>query len=230
MLEEGAERLTFSAISPPQLLDQSHAEGRRLLGATRIGLGSGLAESGVPVQSILAPVLGEGLQVAGEAWFSSNDVQPGLFEGIRYRRTQSVVFGVVDLAEDDFDVSGAGATPLQQATENAYRRVFALLDGIGLPHLWRVWNYFPRINAEEGGLERYRQFNIGRHDAFAACGQLVAGQLPAACALGVAEGPLTIAFLAGRVPAQSVENPRQVSAWRYPPAYGPRSPTFARAS
>jgi enamine deaminase RidA (YjgF/YER057c/UK114 family) len=37
-------------------------------------------------------------------------------------------------------------------------------------------------------------------------------------------------FLAGRTPPVAIENPRQVSAYRYPADYGPRSPTFSRAA
>jgi chorismate lyase/3-hydroxybenzoate synthase len=43
-------------------------------------------------------------------------------------------------------------------------------------------------------------------------------------------GPLKIHFLAARQPGTHVENPRQVSAYEYPLIYGPRSPSFARAS
>jgi chorismate lyase / 3-hydroxybenzoate synthase len=39
-----------------------------------------------------------------------------------------------------------------------------------------------------------------------------------------------IYFLAARTPARPIENPRQVSAYEYPPIYGPRSPSFSRAS
>jgi enamine deaminase RidA (YjgF/YER057c/UK114 family) len=53
---------------------------------------------------------------------------------------------------------------------------------------------------------------------------------PAACALGPAHGPLAIACLSGALPARPVENPRQVSAYRYPTSYGPRSPSFSRAA
>ena len=34
---------------------------------------------------------------------------------------------------------------------------------------------------------------------------------------------------AARVPGTPVENPRQVSAYRYPRQYGPQAPSFARA-
>ena len=100
----------------------------------------------------------------------------------------------------------------------------------GFAHLLRLWNYLPRINAETGGLERYRQFNIGRHLAFEAAGRLVMDSIPAASALGVSGGPLSVAFLAGRTPTRSIENPRQLSAFRYPADYGPCSPTFSRAA
>ncbi|CAB3782954.1 hypothetical protein [Pararobbsia alpina] len=40
---------------------------------------------------------------------------------------------------------------------------------------------------------------------------------------------LQIYFIASRIRALPIENPRQVSAFHYPPQYGPKSPTFARA-
>ena len=44
------------------------------------------------------------------------------------------------------------------------------------------------------------------------------------------EPGLVIYFLAGKQPGLQVENPRQVSAFRYPRQYGPKSPSFARAT
>ena len=55
-------------------------------------------------------------------------------------------------------------------------------------------------------------------------------QLPAACALGTANGPLSIAFLLGRKAPVAIENPRQVSAYEYPEDYGPKTPSFSRAT
>ncbi|HSV59171.1 MAG TPA: Rid family hydrolase, partial [Variovorax sp.] len=100
----------------------------------------------------------------------------------------------------------------------------------GCPHLLRIWNYLPRINEDGGGLERYRQFNLGRQQAFIEAGQGVYEGSPAACALGVQRGALSIHFLAGQRTPLAIENPRQVSAYRYPPSYGPRPPTFSRAA
>jgi enamine deaminase RidA (YjgF/YER057c/UK114 family) len=81
-----------------------------------------------------------------------------------------------------------------------------------------------------GGLERYRQFNSGRQAAFLEARQAAFEGAPAACALGTRGGPIAVRFLAGTRAPVPVENPRQVSAYRYPREYGPHSPTFSRAA
>lgn len=161
----------------------------------------------------------------GDAWHGAT-LRGGEYNGIRYRLDDALLYGVMEVDERRF---GPAPLALQRATEDAYRRLFALLDRQGYPHLWRTWNYLADINAETDGLERYRQFNIGRHDAFIASRRLARGEVPAACALGTRGGPLSVAFLAGRVAPVPLENPRQTSAYDYPADYGPRSPTFARA-
>jgi enamine deaminase RidA (YjgF/YER057c/UK114 family) len=153
----------------------------------------------------------------------------GQCDAIHYRHDGEVLFGAIALPETMFEAR-AGKTPLQQATESAYRQVFALLETQRYPYLFRFWNYIAEINTHSFGLERYQQFNLGRQDAFLAHGRDVAGNVPAASALGLAQGPLTIAFLAGRAAPLNIENPRQISAYQYPQQYGPRSPTFSRAS
>ncbi len=164
-----------------------------------------------------------------EVWHGSGQLTQGQCGAIHYRHDDDVLFGVIVLPETMF-AAGTDKTPLQQATESAYRQVFALLDMLHYPYLFRFWNYIADINTHSFGLERYRQFNLGRQDAFLAHGRDVVGNVPAACALGTAQGPLAIAFLAGRVAPLSIENPRQISAYQYPQQYGPRSPTFSRAS
>ncbi len=164
-----------------------------------------------------------------EVWHGNGQLTQGQCGAIRYRHDDDVLFGVITVDETAFAAT-TDKTPLQQATEAAYRQVFALLDTLHYPYLFRFWNYIADINAHSFGLERYRQFNLGRQDAFLAHGRDVVGNVPAACALGSAQGPLTIAFLAGRVAPLAIENPRQVSAYQYPQEYGPRSPTFSRAS
>jgi chorismate lyase / 3-hydroxybenzoate synthase len=100
----------------------------------------------------------------------------------------------------------------------------------GFPHLVRIWNYLPDINAGIDEAEHYRQFCAGRAAALAEL-QLDPGGLPAASALGATAGqPLQLTFLASRVPGRHLDNPRQVSPHQYPPQYGRSPPTFARAT
>ncbi|MBW3550847.1 MAG: pteridine-dependent deoxygenase, partial [Proteobacteria bacterium] len=58
-----------------------------------------------------------------------------------------------------------------------------------------------------------------------------AATLPAATAIGRVDGArrLQIYWLASRAPGTPLENPRQLSAYRYPRQYGPQPPSFARA-
>ncbi|MBV2191944.1 MAG: hypothetical protein KUL81_01240 [Azonexus sp.] len=182
-----------------------------------------------PVQRIFAPLLGATSPVVQETWLTTLPLRSGRDEEIAWRRTDGALYGVLELSEADF-LPMPGCSSLQAASAEAYRRIFRLLDAQAMPHLWRVWNYLADINLETEGLERYRQFNIGRQDAFVACRRGASGNVPAACAIGLVGGTLNIAFMAGTTPAVPVENPRQVSAYNYPADYGPRSPTFSRAA
>jgi enamine deaminase RidA (YjgF/YER057c/UK114 family) len=182
-----------------------------------------------PVQRVFAPLLGATSAAIHETWLSDEPVTAGRSEGIVWRRTNGLLYGVIELDEADFSAT-ANASPLQVASEEAYNCIFRLLDAEQVPHLWRVWNYLSAINLETDGLERYRQFNIGRQDAFLECHRGATGNVPAACAIGLAGSPLSIAFMAGATPAVPLENPRQVSAYNYPTDYGPRSPTFSRGA
>lgn len=164
-----------------------------------------------------------------EVWQGSAPLTHGQRGAIHYRCNEEVIFGVIALAETDF-AGNIDSPPLQQATEAAYRQIGALQDELHYPYVFRFWNYMADINGHSNGLERYRQFNLGRQHALLAQGREVAGNVPAACALGASSGAVSIAFLAGRVAPEAIENPRQISAYSYPQEYGPRSPTFSRAS
>lgn len=194
-----------------------------VLGASLVGEPWSGARPDWPLQPLRAPLLGAGSTPWHEAWLVDSPPLAGESEGIRWRRQGDQLFGVIEI-DESLDVG------LQAASEAAYARLFRLLDAQGLPHLWRLWNYMADINQDQQGLERYRQFNQGRAQAFEGASRCVVGRVPAACALGVRSGPLSVAFLAGSTPAVPVENPRQVSAFLYPGEYGPRSPTFSRAA
>jgi enamine deaminase RidA (YjgF/YER057c/UK114 family) len=108
--------------------------------------------------------------------------------------------------------------------------LFRLLQDSGYAHLVRVWNAIPDIHGADQGLERYRAFNLGRHEAFVDAGAATHEGAPAATALGTPTGPLVLYFLAAKQAPQALENPRQVSAYRYPAQYGPKAPSFSRAA
>lgn len=171
-------------------------------------------------------ILPQGEEAICEVWHSAEPLQSGRHGPIRYRQGETLLFGCMSL--DEAAPHDARA-PLQATTEAAYQAIFELLEARGYQTVLRFWNYFPAINRESHSMERYRQFNIGRQDAFLAHGRSVVDKVPAACALGSAGGGLQIAFLAVRANVVGVENPRQLSAYHYPSQYGPRSPTFARA-
>jgi enamine deaminase RidA (YjgF/YER057c/UK114 family) len=117
---------------------------------------------------------------------------------------------------------------LEAAARDLYRRLFAVTKGL---RIWRIWNYVPQINAVEHDLENYRRFCRGRSVAFEEhFGQGCQRQMPAASGVGAVAGPLAIAFLAGEAAPHHFENPQQVPAFEYPPNYGPRPPSFSRAT
>ena len=159
-----------------------------------------------------------------DAWFTSGPVAAHEQANVRYATDGQWLHGHAEI--DERRVEGG----LRVATQRAYEQMFAVLASSGCPHLLRLWNYFPGINDDDEGLERYRHFNIGRQQAFLDARRSAFEGAPAACALGTQSGPLHVYFLAGRSLPVAIENPRQVSAYRYPDRYGPRSPTFSRAA
>jgi len=193
---------------------------------------SPLPANDVPMVDIRTPVLGStGAPQPGavcEIWRTHQPMESGQRGRVRYRHSEEVLFGCISMAESE--ESEAGASILHTATRDAYSEIFATLDELAYPHLLRVWNYLPQINVDTHGMERYRQFNSARRSALVAAGRDLTGNVPAACALGSVNGsPLVIYFLASRQAPTLIENPRQVSAYEYPPQYGPK-PAFSRAS
>ena len=147
---------------------------------------------------------------------------------VRHSHGDGLLFGSVTIEEEG--AAGEGSSALRQATMAAYRDIFAVLEDTQHRHLIRVWNYLPDINREADGEERYRHFNAARQRAFQNAGRSTVGSVPAACALGSPAGsPISIYFLASRRPPTMIENPRQTSAYFYPPKFGSHSPTFSRA-
>ena len=155
-----------------------------------------------------------------EVWRSAGPVATGREGAIRYSHDGALMFGVLELEEPDGGILHASA--------HAYAALMAFWRDSDYPHLLRIWNYFDAITLGEGDSERYRQFCVGRVQGL---GDVDTRTLPAATAIGSRDGRrvLQVYWLAAREPGLPLENPRQVSAYRYPREYGPQSPTFARA-
>jgi len=159
-----------------------------------------------------------------EVWRCEGPIKCGTWDLLRFAQGGRLTMGhiALDLREQP---------GMREASRLAYDVLQAYLQQS--PHPWplKIWNYIPAINSGEGDEELYRQFCLGRADAVLIDpGDLP--PLPAATAIGAprSEPALQVYFLAGALPGLDVENPRQVSAWRYPRQYGPRSPLFSRGT
>ena len=155
-----------------------------------------------------------------EVWRSAGSVHSGHVGDLRWSQDGEYLFFAIEL--DEATHGGIAA-----ATEHAYQCITRFVAASATPHLLRMWNYLDAINLGDGDDERYRLFCHGR-----ARGMQLAAQerYPAATAIGRQDRVrvLQVYGLASRHAGRPVENPRQVSAWRYPREYGPTPPTFAR--
>jgi len=159
-----------------------------------------------------------------EVWRSKGPIKTGSWDRLRFAQGELLTMGHIAL---DLKTTG----DMRDCSRMAYDILQSYLQQS--PHPWplKIWNYIPGINAGEGDKELYRQFCLGRSEAVS----IDPGDsppLPAATGIGTAleESCLQVYFLAGALPGLDVENPRQVSAWRYPRLYGPKSPLFSRAT
>jgi chorismate lyase/3-hydroxybenzoate synthase len=236
--------LQLDYLSADHLASRSPSWWHTVLGVVGFEKLPNLAEARVPITASMTPSLGvtdnlcEVWRVTGPPIRLSNSAaRPSR---VHYRYCEDLLFGSITIDErllelgsalrggtDQVDVD-AGA--LLRATEIAYREIFGVLEETEHRHLIRVWNYLPEINREAGGDERYRHFNAARKLAFRNSGRATVGTVPAASALGSPAGsPISIYFLAARQPPKMIENPRQTSAYHYPPKFGRHSPIFSRA-
>ena len=205
--------LTHTEIQPFCAMHNGH-----LLGAIAYGAGGEREAPDCPFARIHLPTLEQPPVL--ELWTSGQPVVRQNQRGIDTARNEEVLFGCLQVDAN---------APLDNSVYDAYCRIFDIGNRLGYSHLLRVWHYLPRINEDSDGLERYRRFNVGRHEAFRSRNRSVEHCAPAACALGTREGPFTIYFLAAREAGEPVSNPRQLDPYRYPTLYGPRGPAFSRA-
>ena len=163
------------------------------------------------------PVLGGGAQ---EALFPET-ARPQANAGLPLFTSGDLLLGCVTEPVTD-------ERELARQAQALYGRVLTAVRG---HHLYRIWNYVPRINALTGGFENYRAFCQGRSRAFEAeAGAGFPRVLPSASGVGTTDGCLSLVFVAGHALPRHIENPEQVPAYCYPLEHGPRPPSFSRAT
>lgn len=157
-----------------------------------------------------------------ELWFAQGEVRTGHRGIVRYAHDDHFLFAAVEVDERQHG-------DVRSATETVYAAIRAFQNDSEFSYLLRMWNFLDAVNEGEGDLERYRQFCVGRAQGLA---DASAERYPAATAIGRHRRThqLQVFWLAGRAKGVAVENPRQVSAYRYPRAHGPVSPSFSRAT
>lgn len=174
----------------------------------------------------------EGGETVSEVWHSLEPVKYGSSGLIHYSYNSEVMFGALSYPMDNGRLSAP--------TKEVYKEMLNFISEHGYPHLFRLWNFIPNINADNpDGLEVYRDFCWGRADAFYEFFHenlnsehtMSEQAMPAATGIGSLSGDICVYFLASRSRCENhLENPRQMPAYRYPRKYGPRSPSFARAT
>lgn len=162
-----------------------------------------------------------------EVWQTTADeVQYKQFGKFRFAFDGHNLFGCISFPEFQ------EGKKLEDITEENYTQLFQHIRELGYPYLYRMWNYIPKINEEREGLERYRSFCLGRSRSFEKIYQDMEMYMPAAT--GIAKntsGSVDVYFLAHKYRQMThLENPRQTPAYRYPRKYGPKPPSFARAT
>ncbi len=157
-----------------------------------------------------------------EVWRSSTPVAWGWDGPIGWALGDDFLFATAT-------VDASPSLDLEAIVYEAWRCLLEFSAEKGCPHLVRAWNHVPRINEGAGDAERYKLFCVGRARAYEEQGYS-SDHFPASSAVGNSGDTLVMYLLACAGPGQHYDNPRQISAYSYPRRYGPRSPTFARAT
>ena len=227
--------LRVDYLSLDQLADFHAAGWRDVLGVVDYDRATTIALDAVPSAHLAfeaLPVTPVGAAPPFEVWRASGSLRSGTHGRVRYRTANGLLFGGLSIEEIAVAGDSDANAPLRRAVLDAYGEMFACLAAFGLQKPLRIWNYLADINRVDDGIERYRVFNEARQQAFREAGHGVRLDVPAACALGAPAGqPLMIYFIGcAEDSGVAIENPRQISAYDYPPQYGVFRPSFARAT
>jgi len=149
-------------------------------------------------------------------------IQRGQAGRLRWSRSKHLMFVSLEIPRVDIG-------DIERVTEKAYSEMLDFVRCSEYRHLVRFWNYLPCINCGDGDQEVYRRFCNGRLRSFET-GRLIAGEFPAASAVGHHRKNLTVSLLSSALQPVHHTNPQQVDAYEYPRQYGPSSPSFARGT
>ncbi|QBB72796.1 pteridine-dependent deoxygenase [Pseudolysobacter antarcticus] len=205
--------VSYEEVAPATLLAEPNV-------LAVLGFGSAAPRGDIDPRYLQVPLESPG-QNLFEVWRVSGNVSSGRRGAIRYASDGEYLFGVIEMNEAEH--GGIHAASLA-----AYRALGDFCAGSATPHVLRIWNYLAAITEGDGDDERYKQFCAGRA---AGMEGFFGDDYPAATAIGRLDGQkiLQVYWLAARCSGVALENPRQLSAYRYPRQYGPRPPRFARA-
>ena len=120
---------------------------------------------------------------------------------------------------------------IKESVFNNFISIFKELKEKNFITLIRSWNFIPFINqSDEAGLENYKAFCQGRALAFESAG-IDDFKMPAATGIGShAKNIFGYLVAAKNSNYKNLDNPLQMPAYRYPRRYGPKSPSFSRAT
>ena len=174
-----------------------------------------------------------GAEALHEVWAVAEAPARHDVHGFQVAATVDVSAGVRRFTGGDLDAN----------TRAGYRDLARTLDALGHGAV-RIWNVVPDIHgpgaapgegpdtgSDAAAFDRYMLFSKARSETFEELfGTGFEQGLSAATAVGGPGAEQVLAFVGCRTPGEAVENERQVSAYAYPEEYGPRSPSFARAT
>lgn len=155
-----------------------------------------------------------------EAWWYEGEVTYRQAGSVRIAECQEYTVAIIQ--KDSIE-----ASEFSSQTRQAYIELINAVRSTKHTRMVKMWNYFDEINRGDGDAEKYRQFSIGRAQAFQKLG-VCDEDAPTGTAIGTQGGGLTLIAIASNHHYVPVENPRQTSAFSYPRIYGPKSPKFSR--
>ena len=223
--EFGTPRMNGVASLPPLQVRYERETLPRLLAdpdvIAIVGFGAAAPPADADLRYLHLPLEPADALAPFEVWRSTGPIRSARVGHVRSNGNADYAFGALEIDE-------AGHGGIAGAARHAYHELAAWIAASPTPHVLRIWNYLDAINDGDGDAERYREFCRGRAEGMRSA---FADGFPAATAIGVRDGRrvLRVYWIAARQRGTALENPRQISAWRYPRQYGPSAPTFARA-